>query len=124
MRHSLCFVLVLCLFHYSIIPFPSSAQSSYLPAPQWISPYPPGATNEKIPCPILRSTFTVIGPVKTATVRIVGLGHYELFLNGKMGRPFSVQSALVLAHKDNLLAGVRHQQNSQKGGERLGCDAR
>jgi alpha-L-rhamnosidase len=35
------------------------------------------------PCPLLRREFTVNGLPTKATVRIVGLGHYELTCNGK-----------------------------------------
>lgn len=35
------------------------------------------------PAPLLRKEFTVNAPVKTATVRVCGLGLYELYLNGE-----------------------------------------
>ncbi len=78
MRYTFCLLVAVCLIHSS-----SFTQTPISAGAHWISPYPSGATNEKTPCPILRSTFTVHGPIKTATVRIVGLGHFELFLNGK-----------------------------------------
>ncbi len=49
----------------------------------WISPFAPGTANEKTPCPIMRSTFIVKGFITSGSVRIIGLGHYELYLNGK-----------------------------------------
>ncbi|HTY37007.1 MAG TPA: family 78 glycoside hydrolase catalytic domain [Bacteroidota bacterium] len=78
MRHILSFVFAFCVIHSSLI-----AQTPTTSGSHWISPYADGATNEKTPCPLLRSTFTVAGPVKSGTVRIVGLGHYELYLNGR-----------------------------------------
>jgi hypothetical protein len=42
----------------------------------------PTALSESIACPILRAEFQVDGEPTTATVRVIGLGHYELRLNG------------------------------------------
>lgn len=61
----------------------TAISSLIFPSSSWISPFSPGTVNAKTPCPILRSKFTVHGPVKSATVRVIGLGHYELFLNGE-----------------------------------------
>ncbi len=36
------------------------------------------------PCPILRREFEVVGESTKATVRVIGLGHYELRLNGRV----------------------------------------
>ena len=79
---SLSFI-ALCLIACFIIPGISSSQPSNHSAPLWISPYAARATDEKTPCPILRSTFPLKDRPITASVRIIGLGHYELCLNGK-----------------------------------------
>jgi alpha-L-rhamnosidase len=91
MRRHLSLAFAVVITHYS---FHAIAQNAKAEAPisnlvtvstssHWISPYSPGTANEKTPCPILRSTFTARGPVSSGSVRIIGLGHYELFLNGK-----------------------------------------
>ena len=43
-----------------------------------------GAFSQSRPCPIMRRTFTLSGVPASATVRIIGLGHYELRLNGQV----------------------------------------
>jgi alpha-L-rhamnosidase len=51
--------------------------------PQWIGSGLEPAAADKSPCPIFRNRFLLDeAPVK-GTVRVVGLGHYELRLNGK-----------------------------------------
>ena len=117
MRYSFCIALIFCLIHHAIIPYSSSAQPSISPAARWISPYPAGARNEKTPCPILRSTFTVNGPVKNATVRIVGLGHYELFLNGKrvgtslINQPWSQYNKTIYWQEFDISKLLRNGEN-------------
>jgi len=81
MNHRLIFRL--CLLASFIAPNISFSQPANQSTPAWISPYAAGATNEKTPCPILRSTFLLKDRPESASVRIIGLGHYELFLNGK-----------------------------------------
>jgi alpha-L-rhamnosidase len=61
----------------------SHAQPVSTSSPAWISPLPANTLNGMTPCPILRYTFTTEGTVASASVRVIGLGHYELFLNGK-----------------------------------------
>lgn len=46
---------------------------------RWIAPDQP----LPLACPVLRSTFEVRGKPSSATVRVVGLGHFELTLNGQ-----------------------------------------
>ena len=117
MRYSYCIALIFCLIHYSTIPYSSLAQPSISPAARWISPYPAGATNEKTPCPILRSTFDVNGPVKNATVRIVGLGHYELLLNGKrvgtslINQPWSQYNKTIYWQEFDISKLLRNGEN-------------
>ena len=87
MRYLIC-ILISTGFIFQ----PSISQTT---RPDWITPYAAGAVNEAAPCPILRSTFSVNGKVTSGTVRVVGLGHYELFLNGNrvgtslIGQPWS-----------------------------------
>ncbi|MCX6143295.1 MAG: family 78 glycoside hydrolase catalytic domain [Ignavibacteriales bacterium] len=83
MRHSFYFVLAACLIHCSVLSQLLAPQAANSGSARWISPYVAAGTNEKTPCPIMRSTFTLGAEVATGIVRIVGLGHYELYLNGK-----------------------------------------
>ena len=78
----LCMLVTLCLIICSMAPEISSSQPTNQPPPFWISPYSARATNEKMPCPILRSTFLIKSHPTSGSVRIIGLGHYELYLNG------------------------------------------
>lgn len=90
MRHCFYLAFACCLIHCSVLSQHLVPQSADPGSARWISPYAAGGTNEKTPCPIMRSTFTLGESVMTGTVRIVGLGHYELYLNGKR-----VGSALI-----------------------------
>jgi alpha-L-rhamnosidase len=104
--------VAVCLLHGL-----SLAQIQNPSTARWISPYAAGATNEKTPCPILRSTFTVNGPVKTAIVRIVGLGHYELFLNGKrvgtslINQPWSQYNKTIYWQEFDISKMLRNGEN-------------
>lgn len=53
--------------------------------PHWIAPQRPdaAATSDR-PCPLLRGAFTLADQPTKATVRVIGLGHYELRLNGQV----------------------------------------
>ena len=48
----------------------------------WISPDDSSLTTRG-PCPILRRTFVLEGRPVSGTVRVIGLGHFVLFANGK-----------------------------------------
>jgi alpha-L-rhamnosidase len=50
---------------------------------QWIAPGWKEDPNAPSPCPYLRTTFAVEGPVSRARAYITSLGFYELFLNGQ-----------------------------------------
>ncbi len=52
--------------------------------PQWIAPEMAPATTPPRPCPLLRHVFTLTDTPVGATVRVIGLGHYELRLNGQV----------------------------------------
>ncbi len=60
---------------------------------QWIAPAQTPATNW--PCPLLRKEFVVSGKPRRASLRIVGLGDYDLRINGRrvtvtgMNQPWS-----------------------------------
>ena len=50
---------------------------------QWIAPGWQEDSHAERPCPYLRTTFAVKGPVSSARAYITSLGFYELFLNGQ-----------------------------------------
>ena len=60
-----------------------SAGSQESSRPQWIGPSLDLQSADKSPCPILRSHFRLGSKPLGGTVRVVGLGHYQLRLNGK-----------------------------------------
>jgi alpha-L-rhamnosidase len=49
----------------------------------WIAPGWPEDADVERPCPYLRTTFSVDGPISSARAYITSLGFYELFLNGQ-----------------------------------------
>ena len=51
--------------------------------PSWIAPFEGPSSIGRRPCPIFRSSFRLDGGAESASVQVVGLGHYELFLNGE-----------------------------------------
>ena len=53
------------------------------PSPQWIGPAADPHPSVPSPCPILRFRFPLDAKPRQGTVRVVGLGHYQLRLNGK-----------------------------------------
>jgi alpha-L-rhamnosidase len=48
----------------------------------WIAPHEGTQKIGSTPCPIFRSSFTLDAEPVSGTVKVVGLGHYELLLNG------------------------------------------
>ena len=112
MRTILSVVIPFCIICNCLL-----AQVSGISTARWISPYAAGATNEKTPCPILRSTFTVNGPVKAATVHVVGLGHYELYLNGKrvgtslINQPWSQYNKTIYWQEFDISKLLRNGEN-------------
>ena len=63
------------------------------PQPQWIGPPVDAAGADANPCPLLRSSFVLDARPVKATVRIVGLGHYQLRLNGKQVGSYVINQA-------------------------------
>ncbi len=50
---------------------------------RWISSGLTLPDGNPVPCPLLRRTFDLAGPVRRARVYVAALGHYELFFNGR-----------------------------------------
>ncbi|MFH0990942.1 MAG: family 78 glycoside hydrolase catalytic domain [bacterium] len=65
-----------------ILPLALIAQSKTM-GPLWIAPGQAGQIKDLSPCPIFRSSFSLSDRPIAGTVRVIGLGHYELTLNGK-----------------------------------------
>ncbi len=51
--------------------------------PQWIGPAQDATSTDKRPAPILRRSFRLEAKPRGGTIRVVGLGHYRLSLNGQ-----------------------------------------
>ena len=110
MQHFAYLIIALFFIHH--------CATSQAHAPKWISAYPAGAMDERTPCPILRSTFSVNGKVASGTVRVVGLGHYELFLNGKrvgaslIGQPWSEYNKTIYWQEYDVTKLLRSGENA------------
>lgn len=50
---------------------------------KWISSGLHLADGKPVPCPRLRRTWELAGPVRRARVYVAALGHYEIFINGR-----------------------------------------
>jgi hypothetical protein len=85
---------------------------------RWIAPYETKEISEKTPCPILRSSFRIDGQPATGTVRIIGLGHYELYLNGKrvgeslINQPWSQYNRRLFWQEFDISKLLRKQENA------------
>jgi len=64
------------------------------PTPRWIGPDRDQQTADKAPLPILRRSFRVAGRPRSGKVRLVGLGHYRLTLNGRRVGDSAIDQAL------------------------------
>jgi hypothetical protein len=117
MRTLLFIALVCCTIHVTGFSHPAAPQGTATSSAQWISPYAANATSEKTPCPLMRSTFTLKGGASSGIVRIVGLGHYELFLNGKrvgstvIKQPWSQYNKTIYWQEFDISTLVRPGEN-------------
>jgi hypothetical protein len=118
MRYGSCQLLVILLvtFFTGVRIAPLRAQNAGVP--QWIAPYTVEEVDAKTPCPILRSVFRIEEKPASGTVRIIGLGHYELFLNGKrvgdslIGQPWSQYSRTLFWQEFDITALLRKGENA------------
>jgi alpha-L-rhamnosidase len=117
MRRSLFVILVCLLVLSTAISQRLVPQGNDAGSPRWISPYAAGVTNEKTPCPLMRSTFILKENPTSGIVRIVGLGHYELFLNGKrvgstvIKQPWSQYDKTIYWQEFDISKLVRRGEN-------------
>jgi len=83
----------------------------------WIAPREGAQKIGSTPCPIFRGTFTLDAEPVSGSVRIVGLGHYELLLNGKrpgealIGEPWSEYSKTIYYQEYDLTGLLRKGEN-------------
>jgi hypothetical protein len=70
------------------------------------------------PCPLLRSTFTIEGRPVSGTVRIIGLGHYQLSLNGRqvgqslLNQPWSQYNKTLYAQEFDITSLLQPGKNA------------
>lgn len=111
-------MVTVCLIACILTPATSLSQPTSHPPPLWLSPYAARTTNEKTPCPILRSTFVLRGRPVSASVRIIGLGHYELSLNGKrvgsslINQPWSQYNKTIYWQEFDIKPLLREGENA------------
>jgi alpha-L-rhamnosidase len=85
---------------------------------RWIAPSERARGHTARPCPIFRSSFTIGGPIEEASVRVVGLGHFELSLNGQrvgkslIDQPWSEYNKTIYEQEFDVSQLVREGQNA------------
>ncbi len=86
--------------------------------PQWLSPYDSGKVTVKTPCPLLRSVFKIEGTPASGTVRVAGLGHFQLSLNGArvgeslIDEPWSQYNKTIYCQEFDISKLLRKGKNS------------
>ncbi len=84
----------------------------------WITPDSPPHAPGNTPCPIFRGTFKLDSPAASGTVRIAGLGHYELYLNGSrvgkslVNQPWSQYNRTIYYQEFDITALLRRGANA------------
>ena len=83
----------------------------------WIAPHEGAQKIGSTPCPIFRGTFMLDAEPVSGSVRIVGLGHYELLLNGKhpgealIGEPWSEYNKTIYYQEFDITGLLRKGEN-------------
>ena len=86
-------------------------------SPEWIAPYRSGQTTASAPCPIVRSAFKMDDLPAAGTVRVIGLGHYDLYLNGTrvgeslINQPWSQYNRTLYWQEFDITALLRKGEN-------------
>jgi alpha-L-rhamnosidase len=84
---------------------------------RWIMPVDPSVSPDTMPCPVLRTSFRVEGRAVSATIGVVGLGHFELFCNGRrvgatiINQPWSQYNKTVYWQEFDLRPYLRSGEN-------------
>lgn len=109
---------------FAILVLTLAALPTHAQEPQWLAPRAePLALGEALPpCPIFRKVFTI--PVfnfstlsQQARVRVVGLGHYELRLNGRLvgdsliNQPWSQYDRTIFVQEFDITSLLRPGEN-------------
>ena len=98
----------------------SSGEHHALPAKieaRWIAPAAGRAEGVERPCPILRSSFLLESGIRQGIVRVIGLGHFELSLNGQrvgnslIDQPWSVYNKTVYEQDFDISALLKKGEN-------------
>lgn len=85
MKHlRIAFLITTFLFLYPFFNtrLVSGSLENSSPHTQWIAPQIDSTDADKSPCPILRLKFHLSSKPLKSSVRVVGLGHYQIRLNG------------------------------------------
>lgn len=87
-------------------------------AGQWIIPFGADQNTPATPCPMLRTTFTIPAPPFSGSVRVIGLGHYELTVNGQrvgptlINQPWSQYNKTIYSQEFDLTPYLRQGENA------------
>ncbi|HTY11720.1 MAG TPA: family 78 glycoside hydrolase catalytic domain [Bacteroidota bacterium] len=120
MNRSQTTVLALIVFSFSCqchSPLYSEAAGKISPHAQWISPQIDSTNVDKNPCPILRLQFNLSSKPVKSSVRVVGLGHYQLRMNGAqvgssvINQAWSEYSKTIYTQEFDLASCVRKGEN-------------
>ncbi|HXX64603.1 MAG TPA: family 78 glycoside hydrolase catalytic domain [Bacteroidota bacterium] len=90
----------------------------YAAEPSWIAPFEGPNSIGRRPCPIFRSSFRLDGQVESASVEVIGLGHYELFLNGErvgkslVNQPWSQYNRTIYTQEFDISNLLRAGENA------------
>ena len=81
-RGALVFLLI-AFMPFAATSGPAGKTVKGSPHGQWIIPFDASHNTPATPCPILRTSFALSGRPVSGSARVVGLGHFDLSLNGK-----------------------------------------
>ncbi len=85
---------------------------------EWLAPYGADGRVDEKPCPMFRSEFVLDEEPDHATVRIVGLGHYDMSCNGQrvgpslINQPWSQYDKTIYAQEFDITALLRKGRNA------------
>lgn len=85
--------------------------------PQWIAPFLADQNGPSRPSPILRRTFTLDRIPVAGTLRVIGLGHYALTVNGKrvgtslIDQPWSQYNKTIYWQEFDITAHLQKGEN-------------
>jgi len=89
-----------------------------MPAAAWIVPAATQGPHAAAPCPLLRNTFVLEETPIRGTVSVVGLGHHEVWLNGRrigdalVGQPWSQYDRTLYRQRYDITPQLRAGENA------------